>query len=91
MTFPREWIPGERITAQRLNELQRDAARPRRETSLGSGSSLVNEALANQSANMQRQGIRLAVATEDFALPAAATDLIAAALDDAAEQVDWSS
>lgn len=83
MTFPREWVPGERITAQRLNEMRDAALSPRREVSLGNGSSLVNEALANQSANMQRRGLRLAIANENFDIPAASTDLVAAAIDEA--------
>lgn len=81
MTFPKTWTPGELITAQRLNELQRDAARPRRETSLGDGASLVNEALSNQSANMRKQTLRLAVANEDFQIPDTSTDLISSAID----------
>lgn len=81
MTFPREWIPGERITAERLNEAQRSAAVPRGSISLGNGASLVNEAMANQSSDMRKQALRLVIANENFQIPGISTDLIPAAID----------
>lgn len=81
MTRPKQWIPGDPLTADRLNVEQAESLRSRRDIALTNGSSMVNETLGNQSANMRRSFTRLAVATEDFALQSLKTDL-AEALDD---------
>lgn len=81
MTRPKQWIPGDPLTADRLNVEQAESLRSRRDIALTNGSSLVNETLGNQSANMRKSFTRLAVAIEDFAVQDAKTDL-AEALDD---------
>ena len=81
MTRPKQWIPGDPLTADRLNVEQAESLRSRRDIALTNGSSMVNETLGNQSANMRRSFTRLAVAIEDFALQSVKTDL-AEALDD---------
>jgi hypothetical protein len=81
MTRPKQWIPGDPLTADRLNVEQAESLRSRRDIALTNGSSMVNETLGNQSANMRRSFTRLAVATEDFAVQDVKTDL-AEALDD---------
>lgn len=75
MTTIKRWNPGDPITAERLNVDQAEALRPRRDVNLGNGSSLVNETLGNQSANMQPPLLRLAIATERFRIPDERTDL----------------
>lgn len=81
MTIPRKFTPGDAISAERLNVGQAEALRSRRDISLGNGSSLVNEQLGNQSANMRRPLMRLVVAIEDFVIPETPTD-ISTAIDD---------
>jgi hypothetical protein len=81
MTRPKQWIPGDPLTADRLNVEQAESMRSRRDIALTNGSSLVNESLGNQSVNMRKSFMRLAVAIEDFAIPDEKTDL-AEALDD---------
>lgn len=81
MTQPKQWRPGDPITAARLNQTINEAMRSRREMSVGGGSTLVNEHLGNQSVNMPRTLLRLAIAINDFELPTVKTDL-ASALDD---------
>jgi hypothetical protein len=75
MTIPKNWQPGDPITAAQLNTGNVEASRPRRAISLGSGSSLVNETLGNQSVSAKVPLIRLVVATEDFAIQEEPTDL----------------
>ena len=75
MTIPKSWQPGDPITAAQLNTGNVEASRPRRSISLGSGSSLVNETLGNQSASAKAPLIRLVVAIEDFAIQEEPTDL----------------
>lgn len=75
MTIPREWTPGDPITAGRLNVGNAESLRSRRDINLGPGSSLVNETLGNQSANMQPPLMRLSVAIEDFEIQPERTDL----------------
>jgi hypothetical protein len=55
--------------------MREESVRPRRDISIGNGSSLVNETLGNQSINQQAPMFRLAVALEDFEIPAERTDL----------------
>jgi hypothetical protein len=81
MTTPRKWTPTDPITAERLNTSQAEASRSRRDIFLGDGSSMVNEQLGNQSANMRRPQIKLVVALENFGIPETPTD-IAGAVDD---------
>jgi len=81
MTRPKQWIPGDPLTADRLNVEQAESMRSRRDIALTNASSMVNETLGNQSANMRRSFTRLAVAIEDFAIQDEKTDL-AEALDD---------
>ena len=81
MAPPKPWIPGDPITAERLNETAAESIRPRREISLGNGSSFVNETMGNQSANMRRPFMKLVEAIEDFEIPYEPTDLDVA-LDD---------
>lgn len=81
MKRPYQWTPGDPITAERMNSDQAEASRSRRDIALGSGSSMVNEALGNQSANMRKSYLRLAVAIENFQIQPEKTDL-AHALDD---------
>lgn len=75
MTVPRSWKPGESITAERLNRVQAEAIRPRRDIVLGNGSSMVYEALGNQAANMRVPALKLMIAIEDFSIPEGRTDL----------------
>jgi hypothetical protein len=75
MTIPKSWQPGDPITAAQLNTGNVEASRPRRAITLGSGSSLVNETLGNQSASAKAPLIRLVVAIEDFAVQEEPTDL----------------
>jgi hypothetical protein len=75
MTIPKSWQPGDPITAAQLNTGNVEASRPRRAIALGSGSSLVNETLGNQSVSAKVPLIRLVVATEDFAIQETPTDL----------------
>lgn len=81
MNRPHRWIPGDPLTADRLNVEQAESMRSRRDIAITNGSSLVNESLGNQSVNMRKSFLRLAVAIEDFAIPDMKTDL-AEALDD---------
>ena len=81
MAPPKPWIPGDPITAERLNETAAESIRPRREISLGNGSSFVNETMGNQSANMRRPFMKLVEAIDDFEIPYEPTDLDVA-LDD---------
>jgi hypothetical protein len=73
--MPKQWKPGEPISAERLNDTNAEALRSRRDVNLGSGSSMVNEAMGNQSASPRYQAIKMVVATEDFAIPETPTDL----------------
>jgi hypothetical protein len=75
MTTPKNWQPGEPITADRLNTGNAESLRPRRSLVLGNGSSLVNETLGNQSASAKAPSIKLVVAIEDFLIPETPTDL----------------
>lgn len=75
MTTPRRWTPSDPITAERLNTSQAEASRPRRDIVLGNGSSMVNEQLGNQSANMRAPLVKLVVALQDFAIPETPTDV----------------
>jgi hypothetical protein len=75
MTVPKQWSPGEPITAFRLNEGIAESLLARKAIALGNGSSAVNEALGNQSANMRAPLLRLAIAVEDFTIPDGRTDL----------------
>jgi hypothetical protein len=75
MTIPKRWTPSDPITAERLNVSQAEASRPRRDIVLGNGSSMVNEQLGNQSANMRAPLVKLVVALEDFAIPETPTDV----------------
>jgi hypothetical protein len=68
MTIPRKWTPSDPITAERLNVSQSEASRGRRDIALGNGSSMVNEQLGNQSANMRAPLVKLVVALYDFAI-----------------------
>ena len=82
MPPPKRWTPGDPITAERLNQSVFEAVIPRREVVLGNGSTLVNESLGNQTANMRRHLIKMVVATTDFAVSATTTDLNTGVLDD---------
>jgi hypothetical protein len=73
--MPKQWKPGEPISAERLNDTNAEALRSRRDVNLGSGSSMVNEAMGNQSASPRHQAMKLVVAIEDFAIPETPTDL----------------
>jgi len=75
MTKPHKWTPSDPITAERLNAAQAEASRARRDIALGNGSSLVNEQLGNQSANMRAPLVKLVVALADFAIPETPTDV----------------
>jgi hypothetical protein len=75
MTPPKRWTPGDPLTAQRLNQTVFESAIPRREVVLGNGSSLVNESLGNQTANMRTSRIKLVAAVEDFQIQTESTDL----------------
>lgn len=79
--IPRKWTPSDPITAERLNQSQAEASRARRDISLGNGSSMVNEQMGNQSANMRAPQVKLVVALEDFSIPETPTD-IAGVVDD---------
>ena len=81
MTTPKRWTPGDPLTAERLNEGLSESVRPRRDISLGNGSSLVNETLGNQSATARHQQIKLVVAVTDFAISETPTDIAAHADD----------
>jgi hypothetical protein len=73
--MPKQWKPGEPISAERLNSTNAEALRSRRDVNLGSGSSMVNEAMGNQSSSPRYQSIKMVVATEDFAIQEIPTDL----------------
>lgn len=73
--MPKQWKPGEPISAERLNDTNAEALRSRRDVNLGSGSSMVNEAMGNQSASPRHQAMKLVVAIEDFAIPETPTDI----------------
>ena len=75
MTTPKRWTPGDPLTAERLNDAISESVRPRRDISLGNGSSLVNETLGNQSATGRFQQIKLVVAVTDFAISETPTDI----------------
>lgn len=81
MTTPKRWTPGDPLTAERLNDAISESVRPRRDISLGNGSSLVNETLGNQSATGRFQQIKLVVAITDFAISETPTDIAAHADD----------
>jgi hypothetical protein len=81
MTTPKRWTPGDPLTADRLNQVISESVRPRRDISLGNGSSLVNESLGNQSATTRNQPIKLVVAVTDFAISETPTDIAAHADD----------
>ncbi len=74
---PRNWKQGDPISAARLNDTNTDAARSRRQFSLGSGSSMVNETMGNQSSLAHEPGMRFVTAVEDFAIVNAETDIYA--------------
>jgi len=74
---PKNWKQGDPISASRLNDGNAESLRSRRQVSLGTGSSLVNETLGNQSASAHEAGIRLVVATEDFTADVQETDIYA--------------
>jgi hypothetical protein len=63
---PKHWKQGDPLSASRLNDTNSEAARPRRQFSLGSGSSMVNETMANQSSSSHEPGPMLVMAIEDF-------------------------
>ena len=75
MTTPHNWIPGEPITASRLNVGQQESLRARRQITTGPGSSMVNELMGNQANVVPKKLIRLAIATEDFTDAGTRTDL----------------
>jgi hypothetical protein len=75
MTTPKNWQPGDPITADRLNTGNAESSRPRRSVTLGNGSSLVNETLGNQSVSAKAPSVKLVVAIEDFLIPETPTDL----------------
>lgn len=75
MTTPKRWTPGDPLTADRLNDQISEALRPRRDISLGNGSSLVNETLGNQSVSAKAPSIKLVVAVENFAVSETPTDI----------------
>lgn len=77
MTFPKRWMPGDRITAERLNVDQVEALRARNQKNLGTGSSLVGELMGNQSDHRTSPRTALVIAKEDFRIPGTATDLYA--------------
>jgi hypothetical protein len=81
MTTPKRWTPGDPLTADRLNQVVSESVRPRRDISLGNGSSLVNESLGNQSATARHQPMKLVVAVTDFAISETPTDIAAHADD----------
>ncbi len=81
MTQPKRWTPGDPLTAERLNQVISESVRPRRDISLGNGSSLVNETMGNQSATGRFQQIKLVVAITDFAISETPTDIAAHADD----------
>jgi hypothetical protein len=89
MTRPKQWIPGDPLTADRLNVEQAESLRSRRDIALTNGSSMVNETLGNQSANMRRSFTRLAVATEDFQTQPEKTDLAEAQDDVPSGMCQW--
>jgi hypothetical protein len=82
MTNQKKYRSGDHIYADRLNRTIQESEIPRREIMLGMGSSLVNETLGNQSANMRKPFLKLVVAVEDFSIQEV-TDLAATAIDDA--------
>jgi hypothetical protein len=69
------WQPGDRITAQRLNEMSGLAALQGRSVSVGRGAATVLDAMANQSSHMQKAGCRLCVPIEDFKVQENPTDI----------------
>lgn len=77
MTFPKRWMPGDRITAERLNVDQTEALRARNQKNLGTGSSLIGELMGNQSDHRRSPMTCLVIAKEDFRIPCTATDLYA--------------
>lgn len=77
MTTLKRWTPGDPLTAERLNEGISESVRPRRDISLGNGSSLVNETLGNQSATNRFQPMKLVVAVTDFVVSETPTDIAA--------------
>lgn len=81
MTTPHNWIPGEPITASRLNVGQQESLRARRQITVGAGSSMVNELMGNQANVVPKKLIRLAIAIEDFVDAGTQTDL-ATGIDD---------
>jgi hypothetical protein len=81
MTQPKRWTPGDPLTAERLNQVISESVRPRRDISLGNGSSMVNETMGNQSATARHQQIKLVVAVTDFAISETPTDIAAHADD----------
>ena len=74
---PRTWKKGEPLSSVRLNDGNTEAARSRRQFTLGTGSSMVNETMGNQSSQSHETGTRLVVATEDFAIVNVPTDVYA--------------
>lgn len=76
MTIPTPWSPGDPLSASRLNLMVTESVKARTQVSYGNGSSLVNETLGNQSANMRRPMIKLVTATENFEIQPSSTDLV---------------
>lgn len=74
---PKNWKQGDPISASRLNDGNAEAARSRRQFSMGSGSSMINETLGNQSSMAFEAGARLVIAKEDFSPQESETDIYA--------------
>jgi len=72
---PRGWKQGDPISAARLNGTNAEAGRPRRQSSTGTGSSMVNETMGNQSHAAYEAGTRLVIAKEDFGPSNVSTDI----------------
>ena len=72
---PRGWKQGDPISASRLNGTNAEAGRPRRQSSTGTGSSMVNETMGNQSHAAYEAGTRLVIAKEDFGPLDISTDI----------------
>jgi hypothetical protein len=72
---PRGWKQGDPISASRLNGTNAEAGRPRRQSSTGTGSSMVNETMGNQSHAAYEAGTRLVIAKEDFGPLDVSTDI----------------
>lgn len=72
---PRGWKQGDPISASRLNGTNAEAGRSRRQSSTGTGSSMVNETMGNQSHASYEAGTRLVRAKEDFAPSDVSTDI----------------